>query len=157
MSVISRRVISNPERTTIETWEKITNIICHSSDKAKKEFVLVSNVVGSLLSEEFMKDYPMTVKGTGAQLRVYCLYGEDAITGEDANEDELSWDIVAGNWTVYLPCSSEELSFYEKSLSSLSDNFKVYDFSEGIDKEDYNSNVNKQADFTIDKEAFNNL
>jgi len=157
MSVSSRRIISNPEKTSVETWTKITEIICVHSHEAKKEFDKVSNVVASLLSEEFMKDEPMIMKGAGSQLRVYCLYGEDAVTGEDANESHLSWDITSEVWSVFLPCSEEELSWYEKALSNLSDRFKVYDLKDGVDKEDYYSNDNNKAEFSVDEEAFKNL
>lgn len=157
MSVVKRTVVSNPERTSVETWVKITEIICGQNAEAKKEFVKVSNVTASLLSEEFMKDNPLVVKGSGAQLRIYSLYGEDAISGEDSNEESLSWDITSKPWMVYLPCSKDELSWYEKTLSGLSDKFKVYDRQEGIDKEEYQSNNFKESEFNIDEEAFKKL
>jgi hypothetical protein len=157
MSVVSRTIVSNPERTSVETWAKITEIICAQSTDAKVEFAKVSNITASLLSEEFMKDYSMIMKGAGSQLRVYCLYGEDAVTSEDASEDALSWDITAKDWKVFLPCSKEELSWYEKALSGLSDKFKVYDLSDGLNKDEYYSNANTNAEFKVDEEAFKKL
>ncbi|HEY3252167.1 MAG TPA: hypothetical protein VGK25_13745 [Ignavibacteria bacterium] len=157
MSAVKRIIISNPERTSVETWAKITDIICSQDMEAKSEFDKVSNVTASLLSEEFMKDHPMIMKGGGSQLRVYCLYGEDAITGEDANEDQLSWNITEKDWTVFMPCSEEELTWYEKAISNLSDRFKVYDLKDGLDKDEYYSNENPKTEFTVDEEAFKNL
>lgn len=157
MSTVRRTIISNPERTSIETWTKITGIVCGEDKNAKKEFNSVSNVICSLLPEELMKANPMIVKGAGSQLRVYCLYGEDAMTGEDANEDDLSWEITAKSWTAYLPCSQTELAWYEKALSNASDNFKVYDFEKGIETEEATTKQNNSSTFKIDKEAFKNL
>lgn len=157
MSVVKRTVISNPERTCVETWAKITEIVCGQNAEPKKEFEKVSNVAASLLSEELLKDYPLIVKGAGAQLRIYCLYGEDAISGEDSNEDILSWEITSKPWVVYLPCAKDELSWYKSTLSGLSEKFKVYDWKEGIDNEEYQSNSVKEAEFNIDEEAFKKL
>lgn len=157
MSTVKRIIISNPERTTVVTWSKITEIICSQNSKAKEEFDKVSNITASLLSEEFMKDYPMIMKGAGSQLRVYCLYGEDAMSGEDASEDTLSWDITSKDWKVFLPCSEEQLKWYEKNLLSLSEKFKVYDLKDGVEKDEYYSNDNSNTEFTIDKEAFKKL
>lgn len=157
MSVVKRTVVSNPERTSVETWSKITEIVCGQDSEAKKEFEKVSNVTASLLPEEFLKDNPLVVKGSGAQLRIYCLYGEDAISGEDSNEDSLTWDITSKPWMAYLPCSKEEMSWYENTLSDITGKFKVYDLEKGIDKSEYQSNNIKETEFVIDEEAFKKI
>jgi len=157
MSVISRTVISNPERTSVETWTKITEIICALNSEVKVEFDKVSNIAASLLSEELTKDYPIIMKGAGSQLRIYCIYGDDAISGEDASEDLLSWDITAKAWKIYLPCSTEQLQWYDNALTELNDKFKVYDTKNGIDKEEYSNNENNKVEFKIDEEAFRKL
>ncbi len=110
MSAVRRTIISNPERTSAETWSKILEIICSQNKEAENEFKKVIDIVSSLLAEEFMKENPMIMKGAGSQLRIYCLYGEYAMSGEDANEDFLSWDITEKNWTVYLPQPSATVS-----------------------------------------------
>lgn len=158
MGMISRTIRSSPERTSVETWSKISEIVCGQDSEALKEFDKVSDYASSLIPEEFMKDHPMIIKGAGSQLRIYCLYGEDAVTGDDANEESLSWEITSKEWKVFLPCSKEELGWYEKALAGLSNKFKVYNLEDGLDKEEYQASKNTQKiEFNINEEAYRKL
>ena len=61
------------------------------SSDAHVELMSVSGIASSLISSDAMKDAAVVCTGSGPRVRVYGLYGEDAITGEDANEATLQF------------------------------------------------------------------
>lgn len=47
-------------------------------------------------------------------------YGEDAMTGENANEDKLVTSPVDGNWKMSLPASESDLEWVQAALKEKS-------------------------------------
>ena len=154
MTVIARRFRATPSRTASQTWEAVTSLVCRDDDESKAEFVRVAGVAASLIANEAPRKNPIVVVGTGPRLRVYCLYDEDAIDGEDAKEDPLSWSPTEAGWKVYLPCPSADVPWVSVALSSKgTEHFETYDVSEGLKKaEETNS-----FDLSIDEERLRNL
>ncbi len=154
MTVIARRFRANPARTAGQTWEAIAALVCGDDTGAKTEFLLVAGVAASLIADEALRENPLVVAGTGPRLRVYCLYDEDAINGEDANEDALSWSPTETAWKAYLPCSPENMSWVSTALSSKgTEHFEVYDVSKGLNK----AEETKSFDLSINEESLRNL
>jgi hypothetical protein len=153
VTVIARRFRANPARTAGQTWEAITDLVC-GDDKAKAEFLHVAGVAASLIADEALRQSAIVVAGTGPRLRVYCLYDEDALDGEDANEDPLSWSPTEAGWKTYLPCPTADLSWVSAALSSKgTERFEAYDASEGIKEPE----KTKGFDLSIDEEGLRNL
>ena len=156
MTIIARRFRARPFRTAHETWIRIRDTICHSNAEAKTEFDFVAGNASSLISDEALKDDPMIVVGSGSRLRVYCIYDDDAISGEDQNEGLLSWNPLSSDWAIHLPCPKEDLLWMKKQLKEKSTRFFVYDATVGYESED--EQVEKTIDdFSIDAEGFRNL
>ena len=158
MSVVVRRIASRPARTSVDTWEVISKIVCANDNDAIAQFKRVNGVAASIISDEYPLSNPIVVVGAGARLRIYCLYDEDAITGEDVNEDPLGWQITAEHWFVHFPCSSEDFTWVSANLKKLSATFSAYDIKKGLQVE----SVSKKDDsedggLTIDEEAFRKL
>jgi hypothetical protein len=79
MSVVARTFVSVPERSAVETWSRIVELIApnhHSA--ARKELATVAGVACSCISDEALADDPIVVHGVGPRLRIYALYGDDA-------------------------------------------------------------------------------
>ena len=157
MSVVARKVISCPGRTGSETWAVIANLIATSDQSVLSEFNAVAGVVASLIVDEYLQKNPLVVVSKGPRLRIYCLYGEDAVTGEDANEDELSWQPTKSDWMVFLPCPEEELEEMKKILKGRSTHFAVYDLAKGYEDSSESKKSESSPDFEIDLEAFEKL
>jgi len=152
MSVVSRKIRATPFRTAAETWRFIKALICQKNAKAETEFDKISGLAASFIADEMLKEEALVVVGKGSRLRVYCLYDEDAIVDDDANEDSLSWEIAQGSWKAHLPCTKDNRSWAEKALKG-NEHFSLYDPKEGVKE----VGIAKVGSLEIDEEAFRNL
>ncbi len=132
MSLVARKFNASPARLSSATWKAITEVVCKNDAVATKEFTSVAGLASSLINDRRFLENPLVVKNEGPRLRVYCLYGEDAVTGEDSNEDELSWQPTTKQWHAFLPCSADELKELTAILRGKSVKFSLYDVAKGI-------------------------
>ncbi|MDN3512260.1 MAG: hypothetical protein NG784_13300 [Candidatus Jettenia sp.] len=58
MTIVARRYLARPIRTSIETWTAITNLICGTNMEALHEFQKINGIASALIAEEIMKDSP---------------------------------------------------------------------------------------------------
>lgn len=120
-TVMARRVASTPERTASETWQKIIEILAPDPDSdARAELVKASGVACSSISSEAPKDAAFVVWGGGPRVRVYCVFGDDAITREGVNEDALPESPTEGDWKLSIPCPPEDVTWSQAKLASVS-------------------------------------
>ena len=95
MSVVSRKLRATPVRSSSETWKVIALLLApDDSSDAHVELMSVSGTAASLISSDAMKDAAVVCIGSGPRVRIYCLCGEDAITGDDANAAISGWDVT---------------------------------------------------------------
>ena len=87
---------------------------------ARRDLDAVAGVACSLITDEALKDDALVVHGVGPRLRVYCLYGDDAIEGDSVNEGALSFVLTDGDWRMSLPCPDEDLPWVQRSLAKAS-------------------------------------
>src|SRR4030042_4455501 len=115
MTTISRKIIAIPARSASEAWKVIVNLIAPQTDSdAQRELLETTGIASSLITDEAMKDVPIVVYGVGPRIRIYCLYGEDAITAEKVNEARLPSSPTDGDWTMSLPCPAEDLDWVQE-------------------------------------------
>ena len=90
MSVVSRKLRSIPIRSAADTWKTIVSLLApDESSDAHREIASVIGIASSLISSEAMADAAVVCTGVGPRVRIYCLYDENAIIGQDANESPL--------------------------------------------------------------------
>jgi len=155
MSTVVRRFCSIPSRLSSATWKTISDLICQNNFGAAAEFLKVSGIASSLVNDKLLAENPLVLKNKGPRLRIYCLYDENAITGEDKNEEPLSWRPTAGEWHAFLPCTEEELNETKRALAGKSANFTVYDVKKGIPEGDDGNTENANSlRGSVDWEAF---
>lgn len=119
MTVYARTLCSTPQRSARQTWELVIDLIAGEDDQAAAELLSVSGVASSTIASQACVDSPITVRGGGPLVRIRCLYGEDAITGERANERALPSNPTEGDdWVVSLPTLPEDLDWVRSSLAS---------------------------------------
>lgn len=117
--VVVRRVASTPTRTASETWNKIMALLAPDpKSSARGELERVAGVACSSISSEATKDDAIVVHGNGPRIRVYCVFGDDAITGENVNEDAFHKSPTEGDWAMSIPCLPEDLAWSRNKLSS---------------------------------------
>lgn len=161
MTVVARRFVATPQRTASETWQAITTLICQDDSSARQEFEAATGCGANSIVEEALRNHPLVVRGSGPRLRVYTLHGDDAVSGEDKNEDALSWKPTDGTWTVDLPCTGEDLDWVAKELKNKASHFTAYDIAKGApDEESTKSESARSATesgpFAINPERFFN-
>lgn len=147
MSVISRKFAASPSRTAADTWSTIVSVIAAESENDKEKLNSITGIIASIISDETPATNPITIIGTGPRLRVYCLYGDDAI-GDEASEASLSWKPFEGSWEIYFPVEETDYDWVTKALKEKGSNFKTYNAGEKI-KEDSTEEENKsEPNFT---------
>lgn len=152
MTVIARQIIAEPVRTASETWKVIVDLLASDpNDPARNELLAVAGVSSSIIAAEAVKDAPIVVYGSGPRVRIYCLYGDDAIVGDDANESELTSSPTTGDWAISLPCPEDDLEWVQNSLSKRSKRITARDMYTPVNDEE--ANVNGKS-VSINMEAF---
>jgi len=154
MSVIARRIRATPERSASEVWAIITDLIAAPDAPAQKDLAAAAGVGASTIADETPKEAPIVVAGCGPRLRIYCLYGEDAISGEGSNEAALNWDPTEGDWMMWLPASKEDIAWMKAELGKLTPRITAYD-SEA--EEPGEKAEPSRASLSINLEAFKRL
>jgi hypothetical protein len=156
-TVVARRIIAIPARPAAEVWNVIASLLAPDSSEARKEILSITGIASSLIASEAMKDASVVVSGKGPRVRIRCLYDEEAISGEDANEAKLAVYPTEGEWVMSLPCPAEDLKWLEESLRKLSLRITVRDLSaepfiESNGTED--GGKTRAAEVTVDREVF---
>jgi len=139
-SVVARRIIATPARQASGAWAKMVDLLApDQKSTARKELESVAGIASSLISEEAFRDAPAVVRGKGPRVRLYCLYNDDAISGEDASEAPLATVPTEGEWKLSLPCPSDDLEWVQAALKNKSTRITARDLSEPVTDEDEDS------------------
>lgn len=88
-----------------------------------------------------------------ARGRVYCLYNEDAITGEDTNEAPLTFCPTEGDWRMSLPCPADDLDWVQTALKERSAHVVAREVGTDVDKEESDKSTTAKG-AVINREAF---
>ncbi len=156
MSTIARRIRATPARPATEAWEMIVGLISEPGSAARKELNAVSGIASCLIADETSKDLPIVVAGVGPRLLLYCLYDEDAVTGEDADETALPWNPTDGNWKMWLPAAREDLDWVQRELAKRGSRIVAYELEKG-EREGEAARPEGRPAVAINVEAFKNL
>ena len=110
-TVVSRTFRSSPHRDALQTWDAIVELLTQGKDgTARSELRAVAGVAASLIADQAPKSAPIVATCDGPRTRIYCLFDEDAIDGDDANEEVLGFEPLKGDWGVSLPCPTRRCS-----------------------------------------------
>jgi hypothetical protein len=151
-TVISRRIIAIPVRSSSETWKAIVDLLASQSESdARTELLTIIGIASSIISSEIMKDSPVVVYGSGPRIRFYCLYGEEAITGDSSSERPFAFNPTEGDWKMSLPCAEEDLDWVKETLKKYSARITVRDIADPIEDNQISSAKNSVS---IDLESF---
>lgn len=150
---IRRSVAATPQRTAMETWERISALLAPDpKSDARKDLAKVAGVAASSISSEGLKNDPIIVHGGGPQARVYCVYGEDAVTGDGVDEDAFSKSPTEGDWSLSLPVPKEDLDWTQRKLKA--DSTRVTARAVGEDVKDEKAAATARTDAGINLQEF---
>jgi hypothetical protein len=154
MSTVARKIKSTPTRSASATWRVIVNLLSKSGSAGRIELEKVLGIADSLIADECFKGAAAIVSGSGPRIKIYCLYDEEAITGDKANENSLNFNATEGDWKMSLPCEPEDLEWVQKKLKEKSTRITARDMNSD-EIEDVNQN-NGSKRLEIDGEGFLN-
>ena len=157
MTVVARTFCSIPKRSALDTWAAIVDLLApRAGSESRRELESVAGVASSLITREAMTS-PIVVYGSGPRVRIYCVYNEDAITGDAANENKLAFDATDGDWHMSLPCPADDLDWVVGALAKKTKRITARDQGAGVESEE-SSQASKAAGNDgaagIDMEAF---
>jgi hypothetical protein len=152
MTVLARAVRATPFRPAGEAWEVIVGLLAPDGGPARDEMINIAGIATSLIAAEAPKDDKIVIWGGGPRVRVSCVYGEDAVTGEGFNETMLARSPTDGTWSMSLPCPEEDLTWVQAALAKRSTRITARKLGEKLDTDADESQI--ATAITIDKEAF---
>lgn len=156
MTVVARRVVSSPVRTATESWSVITNLLAPKEGTSRKELALIGGVACALIASETPANDAIVIWGNGPRVRLYCLFGDAAISAEDKNEDALATCPTDGNWSMSLPCLPEDLTWVQAELSNHSTRITARKLGDAIpdDEQETSSDSNSTSTKSVNEDAF---
>lgn len=118
-TVVKRAIRATPHRTSSAAWRLMTELITpDASSTARRELTKVDAVLGQLIASESFVDEPIVVHGGGTRVRLYCLYNDAAVEGDDADERALTSCPTEGDdWAMSVPCSEDDFVWVTKELA----------------------------------------
>ena len=158
-TVIARRIRATPERLSSDAWQLITDLLVpnHDSD-VLAEFNAIAGIGALCVENEALKGSPLVVRGAGPQVRVYCLYGDDAITGDQASETPLPSIPTVEEWQVSLPVLAEDMEWIVKDFAKKGIiRITVRDSTEPVAASDREEQTNQASSLRINEETFRRL
>ena len=154
MTVIARRFIATPARSASEAWSlSVELLVPESESQARKELLGIAGIASALIADEAMKTAPIVVSGSGPRVRIYCLYDEEAIVGEQAKETSLPAIPTAGNWQMSLPCPADDLPWVQEALKKRSMHVSARDLATGFEIDEPEGDENRSS-VVVDTEVF---
>lgn len=131
-TIVVRRIAATPVRSAAESWDVIASLLAAADSTARQELDGVGGIAASLIAAEAPRDSAIVVAGVGARLRIYCLYDEAAIVGDEVSEEALSWNPTDGDWAMSLPCHADDLSWVQEALARQSTRITARDLAEAV-------------------------
>jgi hypothetical protein len=153
-TVIKRQIRTTPHRTAGAVWQLIAELIAPARDsKARAELSSVAGVLAQVIASEATKNSPIVVFGSGPRVRFYCLYDEDAITGEDANENSLPFTATEGDWRISVATLADDLKWVQQELKGRSERITAREVGEPIEEGEEPTDTDS-ASLEVDTKAF---
>lgn len=126
---VRRDISSIPFRSASETWQEIVGLVTGKGSRDVGQLNNAAGIMASIITDEHPAQRAIILEGVGAQLRIYCRYGLNAVE-EGAKIDALTWNPTAGDWTMHVPCDEENFNWVRKSLLKCASRIKVFDVAE---------------------------
>lgn len=103
----------------METWERICALLVPDGNSdGRSELAKVAGVAASAISSEGARDDPIIVYDGGPRAHIYCIYGEDAVSGDGVEEEAFSKTPLGDGWKMSLPVPKEDLAWTQRKLKA---------------------------------------
>jgi hypothetical protein len=156
MTVFARRVAATPARPASEAWAVIVGILAPDQQSdSRRELESIAGIASNLIADEAFERSAGVIYGSGPRVRIYCLYGDKAISGDGATESALSFNPTDGDWSMSLPCPADDLDWVSDALKQKSSRITARDVDQDVETQHSEDNKTSPG-FEINREAFFN-
>lgn len=132
-TVVKRTIRATPHRTASAAWRLITELLApDASSAARGELNKASGVLGQLICSESFTEEPIVIHGGGPRVRLYCIYNDAAVEGDDADERALTTTPTEGDWAMSVPCSDDDFDWVTKELGKHGKRFSARRLGEEV-------------------------
>ena len=153
-TVIVRSIASSPKRTATGTWGVIASLLDPDpTGSGRSELEKAAGISASSIVSEAPVEDAFVVYGNGPQVRIYCVYGDDAVSGDGVNEDSFQEPPATGDWRLSIPCLKEDLEWMQRKLKTISSRISARAIGEKIAAEQ-SASATSAADLTINLNEF---
>ncbi len=146
---VRRDISSIPHHSASETWQSIIDLATGQGSKDVHQLNAAAGVMASIIADEHPAARAIILEGVGAQLRIYCRYGMEAVE-EGSAVDPLTWNPTAGDWTMHVPCDSENMAWVKGSLSKTSPRIKIFDVDEADRADEEQAAAKASSEIVVD-------
>lgn len=132
MSVVSRTVAAIPARTSVGTWNAVTDLLAPPGSAGRVRLEAVTNIAAVLITAEYTRQAPIVViPASGPRTRIRTAHGPDAADAQ-AMEIPLVASLCADpGWTMSLPCGVDDIEEIRAALGR-HPGIEVRDVTDGI-------------------------
>ena len=149
-TVITRSIASSPKRTATETWGVIASLLDPDpKGSGRSELEKAAGIAASTIASEAPVDDAFVVHGNGPQVRVYCVYGDDAVSDDGVNEDPFQEPPAAGDWRLSMPCLPEDVDWIQRKLRSISSRISARPIGEKVADDEQSASTGRAANLTV--------
>jgi hypothetical protein len=136
----------------MESWEAISALLAPGAQSdARKELAKVAGVAASTISSDGPRNDPIIVHGGGPRAHIYCIYGDDAVSGDGVEEDAFSKSPTEGDWRLSLPVPKEDLAWSQKKLGADSTRVTARAMGEELEEEKVAASVGGASVINIEE------
>jgi hypothetical protein len=154
-TVIARRIVATPVRSASEVWAVVVDLLAPAADGAARgELEAVAGIASVLISDEALRDSPAVIWGNGPRVRFYCLYDDEAISGDARNENGLPCTPADGDWHLSLPCPADDLAWVQNALRQKSQRITARDMDVAAPEESDAASEDLPKSMTVNEEVF---
>jgi hypothetical protein len=133
---VKREIASVPVRSAAETWQAIINLISGPDTPDAHTLKAAASIMESLIADEHPATVPITVKGSGDRLVIYCRYNEDALE-LGADIDPVTWNPTGGSgWRITAPTEASDVPWMNGTLKERAPRISVHDVAKPPADED---------------------
>ena len=143
---IKREIASVPLRSAGETWRAIAELISGPDTPDVGTLTAAASIMESLIADEHPATVPITVKGNGDRLVIYCRYNGDALA-LGSGIDPLTWNPTGGSsWKITAPTEAGDVSWMNATLKERAPRITVHDVAHPpAEEEDAAKSANTMA------------
>ena len=136
----------------METWDSICALLAPAAaSDAREELAKVAGIAASTISSQGPKADPIIVYDGGPRAHIYCVYGEDAVSGDGVEEEAFSKTPMGDGWRISLPVPKEDLAWTQRKLKADSARVTARAVGEALGEEKTSAT---RSETTIDMSEF---